>query len=261
MTVCKNCAFEFEGKYCSACGQKASTKRFSTRILFSQLMDKLLPLDRGVLHTAWHVLRKPGKMLRGYLAGKRVGYTKPLQFLFIVMAISLLFFSMDEFKKGMAKGMGDATAQAPPNAEALAIQQKMGDFITDHMTLLMLGMLPFLALVSRWFYRKHDVNYAEQFVLNSYLLAGCTIISMPFILALRLMNESSFSGYAMGLFMLFYVGYYAWAHISFYRERNRILNGLKGVFTFLLSYLLYILFAGIAGMIAVACYMLLFHKG
>lgn len=260
MTVCKNCTLEFEGKYCSACGQKASTKRFSTRILFSQLMDKLLPLDRGVLHTAWHVLSKPGKMLRGYLAGKRVGYTKPLQLLFIVMAISLLFFSMDEFKRGMATGMGDAGTKAP-NAETMAFQQKLADFITEHMTLLMLGILPFLAMVSRWFYRKHDVNLAEQFVLNSYLLAGCTIISMPFMLILRLMGESSFSGYAMGMFMVFYVGYYAWAHISFYQERNRILNALKGVFTFILSYLMYILFAGIVGVIAVTVYFLLVKKG
>ncbi len=40
MTVCKNCALEFEGKYCPECGQKASTKRFTTRIL---LKDAIKP--------------------------------------------------------------------------------------------------------------------------------------------------------------------------------------------------------------------------
>ena len=81
MTNCKNCTLEFDSKYCPACGQKASTKRFSTRILFSQFLDKILPLDRGVIFTARRLLTHPGQMLREYLDGKRVGYTEPFQFL------------------------------------------------------------------------------------------------------------------------------------------------------------------------------------
>lgn len=254
MTVCKNCQSNFESKYCPDCGQKASIKRFSTRILFSQLMDKLLPLDRGVLFTARHILTKPGKMLRGYLNGKRVGYTKPFQFLLIVTAISLLVFSQDDFKQQMTNTMASSNGNSKLSPEFQAFQQKLADFVTTHLNLIMIGMIPLLALTGRWFYKKHDVNYAEHFVMNCYLLAGCSIITMPFMWLLRVMGRNIYDPGTAAFFSIFYVGFYVWAHISFFREPNRIWNGLKGMLTYLIAYGLYMLAIGLVSIIITIVY-------
>lgn len=256
---CKNCSAEFQGKYCPECGQKATVKRFSTKIVFNELIDKIIPLDKGVLFTARHLLTRPGAMLREYLAGKRALYTKPLQFLLILVAISLIFFSQEQFLQGMEDGMrqsGEGTQQE----QVAEIQKKMSQFISSHLTLLILGMIPFLALTGRWFYRKHDINYAEHFVMNCYLMAGCTIVGLPFTAAMKFADTRAYS-YSITLpFFLVYLGYFIIVHLGFFREKNRIWNAIKAVLTFVVGYLIYILATGILGMIAVVVYMLIWGK-
>lgn len=254
MTLCKNCQSQFESKFCPDCGQKASTKRFSTRILFSQLMDKLLPLNRGAIFTARRLLTRPGKMVRDYLNGKRVAYTKPFQFLLIVLAISLLVFSQDDFKRQLAGSMAQNNTDGHP--ELQAFQQQVAEFFASHLTLILAGMIPFLALTGRWFYKKHDVNYAEHFVMNCYLLAGCSILTLPLMWLMRTMGGNMYSYLTTAAFSVIYVGYYIWAHIGFFRESNRVWNGVKGMLTYLSAYLMYILFIGLLGIVATVIYMI-----
>lgn len=224
-----------------------------------------MPLDRGVLFTGKELLTKPGKMLRGYLAGKRVGYTKPLQFLLIITAITLISFSRDDFERGMKTGMSSGMQSTPGDATKIAqvseFQQNVADFISSHLTLLLLGMLPFVALTAKWFYRKHDVNYAEHFVMSCYLMAGCSIISFPFLTAMHFMGKSTFTPWATGGFLLMYVGYFIWGHLTFFAESNRIWNAIKAALVYLLAYLLYIVTFGLVGMIAAIVYFVLVKKG
>lgn len=257
MILCKNCENEFEGKYCPNCGQKASVKRFSTKILFSHLIDKLLPIDRGMLFTAKNVLTRPGPMLREYLDGKRANYTKPFQFLLIIVAIMLLFFSRDSFEEGMRMGMGDA-AKAQ-SAESAEFQRKMAAFVTENMTLILVGMLPFLALVGRWFYRKHDVNYAEHFIMNCYFMSGTNLISIPFFALANMYNYSTYKSYAILGFLLLYVGYYAFAHITFFREKNKVWNGVKAALVYMIAYVIYIVTGALFGGIGFLIYFKLFN--
>ncbi len=252
MIVCKNCTYEYEANYCPSCGQKASVRRFSTRILFADLLDKVLPLDRGVIFTTQRLFTQPGAMLREYLGGKRVAYTKPLQFLLVAVAISLVFFSSDEFKQQVQSGYGQMNTGR--SAEAAAFQQEIATLFSTNMTLVVVAMIPILAWIARWLYKKHDLNYAEHFVMNCYLLAGCMIMGMPFMLGLKLAGKSAYSPDVAGYFTIFYIGYFVWGHISFFREPNRIWNGVKGMLTFLLAYLLYILLVGIVAFVVTMLY-------
>lgn len=256
---CKNCSTEFQGNYCPECGQKASVKRFSTKIVFNELIDKIIPLDKGVLFTARHLLTRPGAMLREYLAGKRALYTKPLQFLLILVAISLIFFSQEQFLQGMEAGMTQ-TGGGTQQEQVAEFQKKLREFISSNLTLLILGMIPFLALTGRWFYKKHDINYAEHFIMNCYLMAGCTIISLPFTAVMKFMNNGAYN-YAITIpFFLCYLGYFMVVHLGFFREKNRIWNAIKAALTFIVGYVIYILATGILGVIAVFVYILLFGK-
>jgi hypothetical protein len=255
MTTCKNCAKEFEGNYCPACGQKASTKRFSTKILFSELIDKLLPLDRGVLYTAKHLLIRPGPMIREYLDGKRAKFTKPIQFLLIMVAISLIFFSQEDFKQGMQRGIVDGSQSEAANL----FGQKFSNWIADNLTALVVGIIPFMALFANWFYKKRGFNYAEHFVINCFLIGGSTLAGMPFMLALKLMGQNAYSPHISALFGLVYVVYCIWGYVGFFKEHKAWNTGLKALMILLLGYLLYLLVAMILGAIGVLIYIKLFE--
>ncbi len=77
---------------------------------------------------------------------------------------------------------------------------------------------------------------------------------MPFMLGMKLAGLNAYAPEMAGYFTLFYIGYYVWGHISFFREPNRIWNGAKGILTFLLAYLLYILLVGIIAVIVTLVY-------
>lgn len=259
MTTCKNCAKEFEGNYCPECGQKASTKRFSTKILFSELVDKVLPIDRGVLYTSWHMLTRPGQTLRDYLDGKRAKLTKPFQFLLIMVALSLIFFSQDEFKQGMQAGY--SSTGNPKSETAKAFSQQSMQWITDNMTALIVGIIPFMALVAHWFFRKRDLNLAEHVVVSCYLVAGSTLVGMPIMLALRLMGQNAFSPSMSSLFGLIYIAFGIWGYVSLFKGYKAWNTGFKAALVILLGYLLYFVVMIVLLVILILCYILLFGKG
>ena len=259
MTTCKNCAKEFEGNYCPECGQKASTKRFSTKILFSELVDKVLPIDRGVLYTSWHMLTRPGQTLRDYLDGKRAKLTKPFQFLLIMVAFSLIFFSQDEIKQGMQAGFSGSGN--PKSDAAKAFSQQWMQWITDNMTALIVGIIPFMGLLARWFFRKRDLNLAEHVVVSCYLVAGSTLAGMPIMLVLRLMGQNAYSPAMSGIFGLVYFAFCAWGYISLFKDYKAWNTGFKALFVVLLSYLLYIIVMMFLVLIFVLVYVSFFEKG
>ncbi|MFZ4478037.1 MAG: DUF3667 domain-containing protein, partial [Saprospiraceae bacterium] len=151
--ICKNCTQEFEGNYCPECGQKASTKRFTTRFLLKDVVKKEFPIDKGVLYTTRRLITAPGPMVREYLDGKRVNYTKPFQYLLLIVAISLLIFSKQQFEQGFREGFGH-----DQDAKVTEIQMQIMEFIFSHFSLIFLSILPFLALFSKWLFRKYEAN-------------------------------------------------------------------------------------------------------
>lgn len=251
MTTCKNCTSEFEGNYCSTCGQKASTKRFSTKILLSELIDKIFPLDRGVLFTARQLLTRPGLMLREYLDGKRAAFTKPIQFLLVMVAISLIFFTPDELQQGFQQGFYNNNSDQAAKEE---LGKKMSQWISANMTALIVGIIPFMALVARWVFRKRPVNYAEHFVVNCYLIGGSTLMGMPLMLFSKLTGQNTYGPLMSSLYGCVYLGYCTWGYIGLFKGYNAWNTGIKGGLVVILGYLLYILVAMIIGVIAVLVY-------
>ncbi len=239
MTTCKNCAQEFEGNYCPACGQKSSTRRFSTKIVFAELVDKLLPLDQGILFTSKHLITRPGAMMRDYLDGKRAKFSKPLQFLLLMVAISLIFFSQEDFLSGMKDGMNSSDKSQKPGDQE--VSKLVTQWISDYMTALIVGIVPFTALVARWLFRMLDLNFAEHIVINCYLIGGGTLMGMPIMLATKLMGEDVMSATMTSLISLVYIGYFIWGYIGIFKDYGSFSTGFKASVSFLLGYLIYII--------------------
>ena len=70
--VCKNCDQHFEGHYCNNCGQSASVKRINVFNVGSIFLHGFFHIDKGFFYTIKELSIHPGKMLREYVAGKRI---------------------------------------------------------------------------------------------------------------------------------------------------------------------------------------------
>lgn len=249
-TTCKNCDFTFEGKFCPQCGQKGSTKRFKTKDLFQDLLKKEFHWDKGVLLTTRHLMTQPGPTIRGYLAGKRINYTKPLTYLFLVVTASLLVYTKEDIFDNNSpfalKRKGDP-----------ALQNAFLEWVFGHMAIVILGMIPFLALVSKWMYKKAKLHYAEHFVLNTYAMAGMTLLGLFVSGIAKTFGYKVQSLETMPLSTSLSLLYFAWIYVDVFNARKRWYGGLKAVSVCILGYMLYILFAMTIGVAGVLLYLLL----
>ncbi|MBL7805611.1 MAG: DUF3667 domain-containing protein [Saprospiraceae bacterium] len=239
MSACKNCEAPLDGKYCANCGQKASTRRIVTRDLFKDLLKKLVPWDKGFFYTVRRLVTGPGIMVREYLDGKRVDYAKPLNFLFVVTAISLLVFDKELFLQGMNQQTGQDFKE---NQQV----QQLITWLFSHMSLVMTGLIPFLALVSKLLFRKSGENYAEHLVLNLYMMAGCMVVYFPVMPILQLTKQDPTNPWSGILGILPYLVFFVWGYIQFFKPQNRIWGAFKALLTYGLGYMLYIFAIGIA---------------
>lgn len=238
--ICKNCSAEIEGNYCHNCGQKASTKRFDAKIVFTELIEKLMPFEKGVLFTSIQLISAPGASMREYLAGKRMNYTKPLNYTLLVFAFSLFFFSQQDFQQGMQDGYG-ATSE-----EARTRMEKVASIFTSNITLVYALLIPFLALTSKWLFRKQQLNYAEYLVIGAYYTSGSILFGVPIMVWAKYMSGNMLSKSVMIALALIYLGYFIWAYIKFFRESNAWIVGLRAAVAYVLACFMYVLFTAFA---------------
>lgn len=236
MTICHNCESVVEGKFCSKCGQKANVKRITTRAVFSDFIKKITLWDKGLLYTTLRLLKGPGLMARAYLSGHRVNFTKPLNYILIIAAISVLVFPKNDLDEAMA-GMSNNNRALTPG---------YSDWIFSNVTIIYLMMIPFLAIVSRWFNKKADINYAEHFVFYCYLMAGCTIVTIPFTITLNLLHISALTIGPIGIFQYAcWFLFFAWGYVQFFNKQRSYWGGIQGVLVLLIAYVIYIFMFGL----------------
>lgn len=249
MTICQNCETAVDGKFCSQCGQKANVKRITTRAIFSDFIKKITLWDKGLLYTTVQLMTSPGKMARAYLKGKRVNFTKPLNYILIIVAISVLIFPKKDFDQAMT-GIGQNNRAMTPG---------YADWLFSNISMIYLMMIPFLAMVSRWFNRKADVNYAEHFIFYCYLMAGCTIVTVPFTIISNILHVNIFSLGPLGIlqYAVWFL-FFAWGYVQFFNKQRSYWGGIQGVLVLLIAYLLYIIVFSILFGLAVLIAKMLF---
>ena len=193
---CLNCGTPLTGRHCTHCGQPAAVARLGRRDLVQPLAG-LLDADRGWLHTAAELSRRPGAMIRAYLAGRRVAYTEPLKYTMIAVALAL-------FALWLAPAPA-APAQAQTEA---ALQSQAREIIERYGNALLLMTVPFMAGASRLLFRREGLNLTEHIVLNAYVFAQQNLISLPFLTVGAWWP--AVHGPTMSLYYGVIIAYYAW---------------------------------------------------
>lgn len=173
-TTCLNCNTEIVQNFCPSCGQK-KYKRIDRKYIWEEVQYSTVHMNKGFLYSIKNILKNPGKTARTFIDGNRVNHYKPIALAFILSGISaFLAYKMI--------GMGDISdkvnAMQTQNAEQLKMMKSFNHFVQSYISLFALGSIPFFALLSKWSFKSFGNNFYEHVVMNAYILAYSTIISI-----------------------------------------------------------------------------------
>jgi hypothetical protein len=87
--VCLNCGTALGGQYCGNCGQRAASRLISVWELLRDAFGDLLDIDSRLWRTLVPLLRRPGKLTRDYLEGRRARFMPPFR---MYLVLSIVFF-------------------------------------------------------------------------------------------------------------------------------------------------------------------------
>lgn len=90
---CASCGAKLKGNYCRKCGEKKiiPERDFSITKFLNQTLWHFIHFDSKLLRSFWPLFSKPGFLTAEWIAGRRVGYMKPIQ-LFLVAGLLFYFF-------------------------------------------------------------------------------------------------------------------------------------------------------------------------
>jgi Protein of unknown function (DUF3667) len=164
--TCKNCNHHFKGKFCPECGQPAKTNVISLSYLLHDIPHSVLHVDKGFFYTLKWMFKNPGKMIKDYMAGKRVLHFRPFAFVILMSTICTILIPMIE-KATYTLFVYKHPRQAV-STEVL--------FWEKYISLLIFLMIPLLSLVTWLTFKKRPYNYWEHFTANTFLAAQLNIM-------------------------------------------------------------------------------------
>ncbi len=243
---CKNCGAEHTLNYCSNCGQKRYTRRFTIKSFFAVIMDAF-NIERGFLYTAKMLFVDPGKVINEYLNGRTKRYYNPLKYLLIIAGVNALLVV---WFKIFDANVDTVYELIGVENEQLRLQQKLTGYMKQYLNVIVLFMLPFNSLASKWYYGKHKLLYGEHLIIYCFLYAQYLLISMatyPLYIAFPMLYS-----YIMLIGFITIVVYYSYALFKLFR--NSVFKSFLGALTvnfggMLLFLIFYMLIAFIAGIV------------
>lgn len=179
---CKNCGNSVEANYCSYCGQSTKTERIDLPYLFHNLIYSFFHIDKGILYTMKELTLRPGKAIRDYLDGKRVGLFKPFSYLLIPAAIYVfIYIGLD-----LPVYYSNVYTEEIPEIDALG--ESYANWINNHLGIAQLILIPVVAFFSFVLFRKSGYNYGENLVINTYIGGHALLLSIVVLPFMYLLN-------------------------------------------------------------------------
>lgn len=230
---CKNCGHEFEGNFCSHCGQNADVRRFSFFYFVKETFFSSLDIEKGFFYTLKALLFNPGEAIRGYLEGKRVSLYVPGKYLLLVGAVAT--FLAIYFGLYLSEDVGSLYA----SKTFLPELQEFLMYAEEYTTVINVITIPIFALWSFLFYFRRQFNFTEHLILNIYITAeqlALLIAFTPIILIWPAIKEETIFVYSVLTILYNY-----WVFCDFFHA-SRLKSFLKIAALLVLAYVTQFLF-------------------
>ena len=222
LIVCKNCSLKYKGYYCPRCGQAARTARFTARTVFTESIFSSLDLENGLLHTIKQLILRPGPAIREYIEGRRATLYIPTRFLVLVGALTT-FISLrySVFRIDQEDHIAETYTYLTSTDIGKWYQihfKEFWEFANEYNTLINILSIPIFSIFSFLLLVKKGYNYAENLILNVYIVCMQLSLLVVFILPLEI-----FSGYKAGVlvvYTLLAIGYNVSCYMCIYGNKK-----------------------------------------
>lgn len=241
MENCQNCNEIITGSFCSNCGQK-KYKRIDKKYIWDEIQYTVIHTNKGFLYSVKNILRNPGKTARQFIDGNRVSHYKPILLVFVLSGVAtFISYKVLNLKEVMAAYF----------AQQHLDSNLMGDMMSlmsSYTSVLMLLLVPFFALTTKIAFRKWGHNYYEHVVMNAYILAFYTLVSIVLVYPVMYIfrhSPDTFFNITQFSFLLVPV-MLVWFFKEFYKDKPLKSTVIKIVWVMVLTffgYLILMLFA------------------
>ncbi len=236
--ICKKCTELIPVNYCSHCGQKKA-RRIDAMYLKEELQYTLLHTNKGFFYTLKHLVKDPGRTVREFLEGNRVGHYKPVLLLFVLSGISVfLSTSLFDLRKIYAEYFALHT---PGNEMERQISVALIDIvgvIMKYYSFITLLTIPLISIFTWLAFRKWGYNYCENFVINCYYQSLILICNIVLIIPLQYLLRNDPEAFYVKPTVLTYIvmlGAFLWLYIGLYRGHGISKILLRILILFVLS--------------------------
>jgi hypothetical protein len=223
-STCKNCGATLTGNFCANCGQTAHIHRVTFKHFLHEFFHAFTHTDKGILLLMKELMKRPGYVAEEYLEGKRKKYFNPLTFLIILSSL----FALASHFSGYYEALSYQNPQRmhPMHKETLELMYESGRTIN-------LFLMPVLISCFSWlFFRKRKNNFAENLVLNSFVMGQIYIIMIVIFIPGFLLFPSTVQ-INNNVFHVLMLVYLTVAYHQFFKN-NIFLSALKSILITLL---------------------------
>jgi hypothetical protein len=260
---CANCGATLADRYCGRCGQDSHTS-LSFGHFLHEFVEGVFHVDSSFWRTLRALVTRPGLLTEQYLGGKRRAYSPPFRSYLVISIAYFIVASIFAAPATRVISSGGHEMQASdcarmaanpgwflrfvPDLEASCMRALTGDrhqLNTEMQSLLpkvMFLVLPLVALVQYWIYRRQRPLYLENlvFVLHFqsfyYLIGTFALLLAAGVGAIT--GPNGLVGEAFDL--LVYVWSIVWLFISTRRVYHAgVLRTVLGLLALAVSYMIF----------------------
>lgn len=274
-THCANCGAALTDRYCGRCGQDGHVS-LSFGHFLHEFVEGMFHVDSSLWRTLRALLTRPGLLTEQYLAGKRRAYSPPFRSYLVISIVYFVLASIFGAQGSRVVTVEGREMQASDCAQLAANPGWMLRFVPDlerrcvralsdnrraltaglQSTLpkVMFAVLPLVALVQFWVYRRQRPLYLENLVFvlhfqSFFYLAG----TLALLLAAGI---TALAGAKAMIGELFDFAIYAWSVVYLFMATRRVyrasrLKTVLGLAALAVSYMVfYALGVAVASMYA-----------
>jgi Protein of unknown function (DUF3667) len=252
-TNCLNCEtiLTADDKFCPTCGQKTNIHRFTISHILHEFFHSFTHADKGFLGLTADLATRPGTVAREYISGKRKKYFNP--FTYYLLCTGIVYFSVSVFTPIGEPLKADPKIVAQiPNEKNKQAYFKMIErtntasaFMKKNLNVAANLFLPFYAFLSWIFFRRRGYNYSELLVAYMLFLSFSSLVVallfLPWLGGIMKQGVKPILLYSGGALLLFHIIYVGIAHYRFFQFRNplyMLLTSLVDLIGFLVLFML-----------------------
>ena len=247
--LCRNCKSESINNYCSDCGQRVYTKRFTLKSFFFVVLGTL-NFEKGFFHTLVILFIHPGKIINHYLSGKTKSYYNPLKyaillgglFAFLMIATNVIdkvYYNSNKSLYSSNEVLKEQYEVLENKESYVQLQQNIVKYLKQFMNFFPLLLIPFTSLTTRWFYGAKRLFYGEFLIINCFIFGQTFVISALLLIPIMLIFSTLTAFFPLFSFGIS-IGYFTYALQKTF-EGSYVLTFIKSMLIYVIGALFFYL--------------------